>query len=165
MGCVLRKISGSIGRAMLPSPSQSLKEMSIPTLLAMLIWGEGRGTIMECKLAIGCVVRNRVNHPSWWGVGWYDVILKPWQFSCFNPSDPNRHKLKEPLKYDKFEVWEECCIAAFMVYEDLVEDYSNGATHYYSGTTTPSWAMNKTPVKIIKNHHPPYDTVYFYNLS
>jgi hypothetical protein len=44
---------------------------------------------LAAKIAAGCVIRNRVQHPSWYGRNWFEVITKPYQFSSFNPGDPN----------------------------------------------------------------------------
>lgn len=118
-------------------------------LLAMLVWGEARGTTFKEKVSVAWVVKNRKDYPSWWGSGWQGVILKPYQFSCFNATDPNRQKMREPLEYDSQEVWEECCIAAAVVYSDIVEDPTGGADHYFSGSLTPSWANNQQPTAII----------------
>lgn len=112
----------------------------------MLVWGEARGADFRSKVAVAWVVKNRKEYPTWWGAGWQNVILKPFQFSCFNQNDPNRLKLKEPLNHDSKQVWEESCVAAFLVYTSIVEDPTNGADHYYSNNTTPSWVGNNQPV-------------------
>jgi spore germination cell wall hydrolase CwlJ-like protein len=130
---------------LLPDPAKGWKEMADETMLAITVWGEARGTTFRCKIAVASVIRNRALHSSWWGSGWKDVILKPLQFSIFNATDPNQHKLKEPLRYDSQDAWEECAIAAQLVYADLVLDPTHGADHYFSGEKVPSWATDKTP--------------------
>ena len=133
----------------LPDPKKSWKEMSDFTLIATAIWGEARGCDFWAKVAVGWVIRNRAKHPSWWGVGWRDVILKPAQFSCFNTTDPNRHKLKEPLKHDSLKAWQECCAACITVYIGAYDDLTNGADHYHSGTKRPGWAKGHEPVATV----------------
>ena len=58
-------------------------------MLALAIYREARGEDLTGKIAAGCVIRNRVQHPSWYGGNWFDVITKPYQFSSFNPGDRN----------------------------------------------------------------------------
>lgn len=102
-------------------------------VLACTIFGESRGEKLECKLAVGCVIRNRVHSPvSWWGTDWRSVCLKPWQFSCWNEGDPNRVKLWRPLEFEPAYVWLDCLSAARVVMEPgLQHDLTYGADHYY----------------------------------
>jgi N-acetylmuramoyl-L-alanine amidase len=58
-------------------------------LLALAIYREARGEDLAAKIAVGCVIRNRVQHPSWYGRSWFEVITKPYQFSSFNLGEPN----------------------------------------------------------------------------
>lgn len=117
-------------------------------LLTMCLWGEARGEDALAKLAVGCVIRNRVNAPRWWGDSWKSVILKPYQFSSFNVGDPNRKKLLVPLAYGTPQEWIHCFYAALGVYENHVGDFTGGANHYYdiSLPEPPDWAKGKEPV-------------------
>ena len=100
------------------------------------------------KYAIANVVLNRAEHPCWWGRNVREVILAPQQFSCFNFEDINRHKLVDPLRYDRPEVWQECyAVAPEVLSQEHRNDTTNGATHYFdSSITTPRWARNIPPV-------------------
>src|ERR1700686_3280399 len=49
-------------------------------MLALAIYREARGEDLTGKIAADCVIRNRVQHPSWYGRNWFDVITKPYQF-------------------------------------------------------------------------------------
>ena len=69
-------------------PGQSEQFTNI-FMLALAIYREARGEDMAGKIAVGCVIRNRVLHPSWYGRTWFECITKPYQFSSFNLSDPN----------------------------------------------------------------------------
>lgn len=44
--------------------------------VAATIWGEARGESYEGKLAVGCVIRNRVESPGWWGRDWTSVSAR-----------------------------------------------------------------------------------------
>ncbi len=121
--------------APLPDPKKPFKEQDPRVLLAMCIFGEARGEGDEGKLAVGCVVRNRVNSEGRYGVGFPGVILKPWQFSSFNANDPNRHKLLEPLKHEPKAVWEACFAAAAAVFGeeagDVLPTVKIGSLNFY----------------------------------
>lgn len=58
-------------------------------ILARTIYGEARGEPWEGKIAVAWVVRNRAERGGWWGDTIREVCLKPWQFSCWNETDPN----------------------------------------------------------------------------
>ena len=116
------------------------------SLLALCIWREGRNQPFRAKRGIGWAVRNRVFHPtrSWWGSDWEDVILKPWQFSSFNPTDPNAVKFPGDPHGRSVEAiaWRECLSAAEDVYTSQVADPTGGATHYHTvGIEPPKWTQ------------------------
>lgn len=62
-------------------------------VVALTLWGEARGEGHDGLVAVGCVIRNRVEHPRWWGDDFTAVCLDPWQFSCWNTDDPNLPKM------------------------------------------------------------------------
>jgi len=114
-------------------------------LLARLLYGEARGASREVKYAIANVVLNRAERPCWWGRNVREVILAPRQFSCFNLDDVNRHKLLDPLRYDRQEVWQECYAVAREALSQR-RDTTHGATHYFdSSIATPRWARSIPP--------------------
>jgi len=67
--------------------------LSDTQLLALAIYGEARGESGEGKIAVGSVILERVKRGGWWGKTVREVILKPFQFSCFLEKDPNYGKL------------------------------------------------------------------------
>jgi spore germination cell wall hydrolase CwlJ-like protein len=127
--------------------------MSLPdvTLLAMCIYAESRGEPYAGKCGVGHVVINRVKCKTWYGKGIKDVILKPWQFSCFNEKDPNFQKLVElahnpPYIDEQYLEIADGCIDGYI--PSPVED----ATHYHNTLVKPSWIDSmKFIVKI--GHH------------
>jgi len=61
-------------------------------ILARTLWGEARGESLAGQIAVAWTIRNRVNDgnaKSWWGEGYTGVCQKPYQFSCWNSTDPN----------------------------------------------------------------------------
>jgi spore germination cell wall hydrolase CwlJ-like protein len=61
-------------------------------LLAQCIWGEARGEEKQGKLAVGCVVRNRLRTRIGFGFTWNQVILQENAFSCFRGATPTMKK-------------------------------------------------------------------------
>lgn len=72
-------------------------------LLALCAWSECRGEPRDGKIAVIHTILERAKHPSWWGHDVRSVILKPWQFSCFNQGDPNRKQMEWIARADPAE--------------------------------------------------------------
>ena len=115
-----------------PDPSRPFANQEPLVLLAMLVFGEARSEVFDAKLAVANVVMNRVR--TGFGKNVSVVALKPYQFSCFLPSDNNRVKLLDPLKYESQTVWDNCFYAAGMAYSGEGGDPSNGAVFYHDST-------------------------------
>ncbi|CAI8773758.1 N-acetylmuramoyl-L-alanine amidase [Pseudomonas jessenii] len=112
-------------------------------ILARTLWGEARGESLAGQIAVACTIRNRVNDGktrSWWGEGYAGVCQKPYQFSCWNKSDPNFAYLSgaKPIPFRELA---QARIAADQVIDGNVPDPTGGATHYYASTMTkaPAW--------------------------
>ena len=73
--------------------NESFWKLNDRQILALAIYGEARGEPAEGKIAVGSVIMERVDHRDWDGKTVHEVCLKKYQFSCFNPGDPNRGKL------------------------------------------------------------------------
>lgn len=128
-----------------------LRRLPEADLLARCIWGEARGERVEGKLAIAYVVLNRAKAGSWYGRSISDVILKPYQFSCFNADDPN---LAQILKLSPHSPEFSFCkaIAEMATEKDLTNDPTGGATHYHTVNVKPSWATKLVFLCRIGNH-------------
>jgi N-acetylmuramoyl-L-alanine amidase len=63
-------------------------------IMALTIFGESRGEPDEGKIAVGSVILERVKKQGWMGKTISEVCLKPYQFSCYLPNDPNFPALK-----------------------------------------------------------------------
>jgi spore germination cell wall hydrolase CwlJ-like protein len=99
-------------------------------LLALCIWREARGEGMLGRRGVGCVVRNRVRHGGF-GSGYSGVVLKHYQFSSFNATDPNSSKWPTDGTVD----WMGCIAEA----NDVLgggDDVTNGALFYFSPPLT-----------------------------
>lgn len=120
----------------LPDPTKPFTSQDPVVLLACTVWGEARGEGMDGKIAVACVVRNRVGKQGKYGWGFTGVILRPHQFSCFDAGDPNHDKLLEPLKHGTIDTWQACLTAAHVVYWGSQTDITGGACFYYSKPLT-----------------------------
>ena len=107
-------------------------------ILARTIWGEARGESSAGKVAVAWTISNRVldgKEKSWWGEGYAGVCQAPWQFSCWNKTDPN-YPFLIGVKEIPFRV------VADQVIDCKVPDPTSGATHYYAVAMKkpPAWA-------------------------
>jgi spore germination cell wall hydrolase CwlJ-like protein len=117
-------------------------------ILARTLWGEARGELLAGQIAVAWTIRNRVDmdlhndgKPDWWGEGYAGVCQKPYQFSCWNRSDPNYAYLSG-AKQIPFREFAQAQIAAGQVIAGKIPDPTGGATHYYATTmpAAPVWA-------------------------
>lgn len=108
-------------------------------LLALAVDREGRGQPFRGKVGIAWTVRNRVHHSGhyWWGDDWEEVVLKKYQYSAFNPGDPNAYRFPKDPKSDPD--WAQTLQIAEDVYNGTIADPTGGATHYHR------WDMNPKP--------------------
>jgi cell wall hydrolase len=124
-------------------------------LLARTLYGEARGEPVRGKEAVAAVVMNRVLRAAerggaWWGNNVAEVVLRPWQFSCWNRKDPNRHKI---LAIDPDDPNFQCCIRiARRAVTGALQDPTDGATHYHTKRARPDWSVGRIPSAIIGNH-------------
>lgn len=119
-------------------------------LLVACLRGEAEGEPFMGKLAIACVIRNRVKDKRWPDT-YRGVMLQPYQFSCFLPQYFRPQTLKHD--WDK-SYWKECNFAAFGVYHDWVRDITGGANHYHAFGVHPKWAddMERADINIAGHH-------------
>lgn len=119
-------------------------------VMARTIWGEARGEPLEGKLAVAWVIKNRADHPGWWGHGLAGVCRQPWQFSCWNADDPNRAKLIGVTARD--EMFRESLMVAAGVLSGNLPDPTGGANHYHARGIAPNWAAGEMPTVRLRHH-------------
>ena len=123
-------------------------EDSDEVLLARMLFGEARNCTDLEKIAVAYTAINRANDGKKWnGTNLKEVLLKKWQYSCFNENDPNREKLMDPQVYDS-ESWDDCLKIAREVLAGKYKDITNGATHYHTLNTSPKWSKSPKMKKI-----------------
>lgn len=129
-------------------------------ILARTLWGEARGEGIAGMIAVGWTIRNRVEmdlhndgKPDWWGEGYAGVCLAPYQFSCWNRSDPNYPFLigNQPIPAAQFALARQ---AASLVIAGDQPDPTGGATHYYASTLpkAPAWAAQARQTLRLGHH-------------
>ncbi len=143
--------------ALLP-PGYIVTELDLDTLTRTL-YGEARGECVEGQIGVIHVILNRLRQPGWWSRHRDSipddtiaaVCRDPWQFSCWNPNDPNLPKLtavgKGDLVYRRL-----CDLVEAVVIEGAHPDPTRGATHYKVRAWPARWAENRTPVASIGVH-------------
>jgi len=124
-------------------------------VLARTLWGEARGEGSAGMQAVACVILNRVRQAElrgryWWGNNIIQVCQKPYQFSCWNRSDPNYKKL-QAVDESNLHFAHALRIARAAISGDL-EDSTGGATHYHAAGFAPYWARGEKPSAVTGRH-------------
>lgn len=126
-------------------------------VVAKTVYGEARGEGADGQAAVAWVIRNRTcrrtktGGPYWWGGDLISVCRKPYQFSCWLASDPNRAKLDGLALTDP--TYLVCRAAVDRVFDGQESDPTNGATSYYAtDIPAPKWAANRAPSAHIGHH-------------
>ncbi len=119
-------------------------------VLARTLYGEARGEPVRGIEAVAAVVANRVRRGGWWGRDVVSVCLKPRQFSCWNPDDPNRPLIEKVGPSDP--VFAICLRVARRAVAGALDDPTRGATHYHARSAWPYWARGRAPSAEIGNH-------------
>jgi len=131
---------------MMPTPYENLTDLQI---IALCVWREARGEPVDGKRGVAHVIANRVKHPGWWGRDWKSVVLKPFQFSSFNKTDPNSNKW--PV-VEEDAIWTDCMSAASGAYLGLDDDLTEGAQFYHDSSIAfpAAWGPESQYVKTLK---------------
>ena len=105
---------------------------------ALCLWREGRGCTPAALTGIWWVIQNRTKDKRFPSTI-PGVILQPFQFSSFNPSDPSISKFPMDNGSLDWVAWGKCMD---VVTSTLGGDPTNGATNYESCSPgeLPEWA-------------------------
>lgn len=135
--------------------AQFYKELE-SDVLARTLWGEARGEGKQGMEAVAAVIINRTEiakklHGYWWGNTIIQVCQKPFQFSCWNKSDPNFQKLTG-LTEENDIFFATALRVARRTLLGFVKDPTYGATHYHARNIMPHWAKGQKPSAVIGRH-------------
>lgn len=118
-------------------------------MMALCLWREARGEGRDGQIAVGCVIKNRVNkHMS----SVYTEVVKPWQFSSITATgDPQLGKY--PVLLDTG--WGRIQELARALCDGEIQDTTGGATLYYADSIPfPStWDKSKLTETVKIGHH------------
>lgn len=106
--------------------STTYDKLTPAQLMELCVYREARGEGMIGKRGVAWVIQNRVSHPSWWGHDMRGVITKPFQFSSFNPGDPNSNVWPQ----DDEPAFIDCVAASGGVLSGSDTDPTSGAQYY-----------------------------------
>lgn len=117
---------------------------------AKTLWGECRGEPLLGQQGVAWVIRNRATWqpPQWWGHTVGGVCLQPFQFSCWNKTDPQHYAMRSLSDIELAHYVE--IIRSVMAGE--ITDPTNGATHYERVGTGAGWAIGRSISALIGNH-------------
>jgi spore germination cell wall hydrolase CwlJ-like protein len=116
-----------------------VKPLTDVFMLALAIYREARGETAAAKVAVGWVIRNRVEHPAWYGNDYSSVITKREQLSSFNLGEVNSVVFGAPSD----PAWHGSLQAAVDVIQSNAPDPTGGATFYFDksmDSNPPVWA-------------------------
>jgi|SRR5271170_4111454 len=111
--------------------SKPYNELTDIEAVTLCIWREARGETITGQRGVGHVIRNRSIIPAWWNHHRANdlaaVVLYPYQFSSFNPGDPN----EKLWPADDDPIAAQCQAIAGVIVAGTDNDLTNGATYYY----------------------------------
>lgn len=120
-------------------------------MTARIAWGEARNQGSRGLQAVINVIDNRVKVGNWMGKTHEEVATKSFQFSAYNPNDPNRAKLEAVTDDDP--IYAEALVLAYEAVNDNLPDITGGATHYHSRFIHPPfWTKGATQTAVIGDH-------------
>lgn len=133
-----------------------------PQMVSLILYGEARSEPVQGIVAIGCVIRNRVRKPGWWGHDFKSVCAAKLQFSCLTPNGGAGNYKRVVTFAEKLasgvqitnERERQCVWIAHGIVGDYVIDLTKGSCHYHVAAMTPrpQWAMGHVPVVQVGSH-------------
>ena len=123
--------------------------------MAVTIWGEARGSGEQAMRLVAWVIRNRATDPGRrWPRTIPDVCTQPRQFSVWNPGDPNRPKLADPLAGPPVE--DRAFLQALAIADEVLTapEEANPLPRVYwyhnRDLPPPKWTQGLTPLVVAK---------------
>ena len=122
----------------MPNTGESSSQTADVELLARVISAEARGEPYSGQVAVGAVILNRVEHPSFPNTI-AGVVYQPGAFTCMVDGQFN-----EPVAQSAVQAAQEALGGA---------DPSGGAIYYFNpATSTSAWIWSRPLIKTIGNH-------------
>jgi hypothetical protein len=117
---------------------------------------------VEGKIAVGTIILERVDHRDWDGKTINEVCLKAQQFSCWDPTDPNRPQLEKIIKNWTHEMANNAALSScYGIAEGLItgriprtkEIKEAHATQYCRVDCHPYWEKKYRKVLTVEDHN------------
>jgi N-acetylmuramoyl-L-alanine amidase len=124
-------------------------------VMARTLWGEARSEGQQGMEAVASVILNRTEIAKrrggyWWGNTITQVCQKPYQFSCWNKTDPNFKKLTSVTDEDMH--FATALRVSRRAVLGMIKDKTIGATHYHTIDIIPFWTKGQKPTTRIGRH-------------
>lgn len=120
--------------------------------MAKTVFGEVRGEGDATRRAVAWVIRNRARDPAHrFGHSVWEVVTRPYQFSCWNRGDPNREAILHPMRAPlEREAWLECVRVSWQVLSASEADNPIPGVYHYHDTSIPppAWTRGLEPVQV-----------------
>lgn len=124
--------------------------------MALTMWGEARNQGAEGMRAVGHVIHNRWREKERYGDYVTDTVSQAWQFSCWNPGDPNRDAMLNihalPRDSADHALWLESKMLADEILAGRSADPTGGALFYHTTAVRPDWSAGVAPTRQIGDH-------------
>jgi spore germination cell wall hydrolase CwlJ-like protein len=138
-----------------PAPEAPEPDVVDAHWMALTMWGEARGQGEEAMRAVGHVIANR-RRSGLHGDFVTDTVSEAFQFSCWNPGDPNREAMANVLDLPEGSREHDLWLAARGIAEDILKgrsaDPTGGALFYHTSGVAPRWSRGIEPVRRIGTH-------------
>jgi len=126
----------------LPFPGKMFEEQDEEILLTSLIFLKARNDIKQAKIGIGCVIRNRVNNPRWWGRSYKQVTLP--LTDHFRLSQEEKDLVFYPVRNNINEKWDECYLISKGILNNLIPDNTFNSDYFFTKSEKlPGWLNRK----------------------
>ena len=123
--------------------------------MALTMWGEARGVGEEGMRAVGHVIDNR-RRAGMHGDYVTDTVSSAFQFSCWNPDDPNRAAMMNVDSLANGSRDHRHWLVARRIADEIMAgrslDPTGGALFYHSVDVAPRWSEGIAPVRQIGGH-------------
>lgn len=125
-------VAAAISIGMLGAPEVDPEQQRC---MAMNIYHESRGEVLEGQIAVAHVTANRVNHKQWPNTI-CEVVYQDKQFSW-------THLIKDQTPKNN-KLWNQALVIARDVMIGNTVDPTNGSVFYHANYVNPSWAKQSS---------------------
>jgi len=147
MGLTLAFGSAIAGASLSKAALHTFSQKDID-ILVKTVAGEARGEGARGMQAVAEVILNRLNHTQFPNTI-EEVCKQNRQFSCWNSSDPNRHKIGRLHPQDRLYRQAHLAVSKALYDRRILP---KNTTYFHTLQVSPRWATNKRRVAEIKGH-------------